>query len=152
MAHRAELVELSQSMQMYLKSVHRLQEKKGAARVTDIAKDLQVNKASVTSALRNLGGRGLINYAPYDVITLTGAGLAVAEEIEGRYEALRDFFVSVLGIDEESADRAACDMEHHLPKAVSERMVGFIEYYETCTKTRFRWDPEASQFCVDADD
>lgn len=136
-------------MQMYLKSVHRLQERKGAARVTDIAKDLKVNKASVTSALRNLSSRGLINYTPYDIITLTDDGLAVAEEVEVRYAALRDFFVSVLGIDDESADQAACDMEHHLPKAVSDRMVGFIEYYESCTTTRFRWDPNASQFCHD---
>jgi DtxR family Mn-dependent transcriptional regulator len=137
---------------MYIKSVFEIQNLKGAARVTDIAKRVGVNKASVTSALQNLAKRGLLNYAPYDVITLTEAGVEVARGIERRYQALKAFFTDVLGIDEVTADREACDLEHHLSPAVHERLVSFIEYYEACATTKFRWRSDAGGFCVDPDD
>lgn len=136
---------------MYLKSVYEIQRKKGAARVTDIANRVGVNKASVTSALRNLAKRKLLHYAPYDVITLTDEGTRVAEGIERKYEALKTFFTDVLGVDEELADKEACDLEHHLSPAIHERLVGFIEYYESCATTRFRWSEDAGGFCVDPD-
>lgn len=136
---------------MYLKSVYEIQRKKGAARVTDIANRVGVNKASVTSALRNLAKRKLLHYAPYDVITLTDEGTRVAEGIERKYEALKTFFTEVLGVDEELADKEACDLEHHLSPAIHERLVGFIEYYESCPTTRFRWSEDAGGFCVDPD-
>lgn len=136
---------------MYLKSVYEIQRQKGAARVTDIANRVGVNKASVTSALRNLAKRELLNYAPYDVITLTDRGTDVAEGIERRYEALKTFFTEVLGIEDELADREACDLEHHLSPEVHERLLGFIEYYENCSTTRFRWRADAGGFCTDPD-
>jgi DtxR family Mn-dependent transcriptional regulator len=147
----ATVSQLSASMQMYLKSVYEIQRKKGAARVTDIANRVGVNKASVTSALRNLAKRKLLHYAPYDVITLTDEGTRVAEGIERKYEALKTFFTDVLGVDEELADKEACDLEHHLSPAIHERLVGFIEYYESCATTRFRWSEDAGGFCVDPD-
>lgn len=144
--------EISASMQMYIKSVYEIQRKKGAARVTDIARRVGVNKASVTSALRNLAKRGLLNYAPYDVVTLTDSGTRVAEGIQRRYQALKTFFTDVLGIDKDTADREACDLEHHLSPAIHERLVGFIEYYESCATTKFRWRSDAEGFCVDPDE
>jgi DtxR family Mn-dependent transcriptional regulator len=143
------LSELSETMQMYIKTVHDIQGVKGAARVTDIASALDVRKASVTSALRSLSERGLVNYAPYDVVTLTTTGLGIAEELDRRYQALHDFFVTVLGIDPETADKDACSLEHHVSETLHQRLVGFIEYYQTCTDVKFRWDPRLGEFCTD---
>lgn len=145
------LTELSEQMQMYIKTVHEIQQIKGAARVTDIAAALDVKKASVTSALRSLSARDLVNYAPYDVVTLTDSGRALAEELGRRYAALHDFFVSVLGIDPETADRDACSLEHHVSDALHERLAGFIEYYQSCADIKFRWDPKTGGFCTDND-
>jgi DtxR family Mn-dependent transcriptional regulator len=143
------LGELSETMQMYIKTVHDIEGSKGAARVTDIATALEVKKASVTSALRNLSTRGLVNYTPYDVITLTDSGRRIAEELDRRYQALHDFFVTVLGIDPETADKDACSLEHHVSETLHQRLVGFIEYYQTCTDVKFRWDPRLGEFCTD---
>jgi len=152
MASVDALTELSETMQMYLKTVHDFQVQKGAARVTDIARALDVKKASVTSALRTLAGRGFVNYAPYDVVTLTGDGTAIAEELDRRYSVLHDFFVNVLGIDPETADADACSLEHHLSETLYERLIGFIEYYQTCANVKFRWEPEIGGFCADPDE
>lgn len=54
---------------------------KQAARGKDIAKRLKVNSSSVTGALRSLSEKGYINYAPYDLITLTENGQTIAREI-----------------------------------------------------------------------
>lgn len=151
--HRTiELSGLSETMQMYLKTVHDIQVRKGAARVTDIAGALDVRKASVTSALRALSTRGFVNYAPYDVVTLTDAGLEIAEELDRRYTVLHNFFVDVLGIDPETADNDACNLEHHLSDTLYERLIGFIEYYESCADVKFRWEPKIGGFCPDPDE
>ncbi len=136
-------------MQMYVKTIHAIQQRKGAARVTDIADELGVQKGSVTAALRSLSGRGLVNYAPYDVITLTESGTRLGEQLRRRYEVLRDFLESVLGLTPEAADREACDLEHHISEDLRSRLIGFIEYYQTCATARFRWDPALGGFCVD---
>lgn len=146
------LGDLSATMQMYLKSIHSIQRRKGAARVTDIADAVGVRKGSVTAALRSLAARGLVNYAPYDVVTLTDAGADVARELAERYVALRGFFVDVLGLDEAIAEDEACNLEHHISEGLRERLLGFIEYYESCACSKFRWNPELGGFCVDPDD
>lgn len=146
------LGDLSSTMQMYIKIIQEIQGRKGAARVTDIANAMGVQKGSVTAALRNLSARGLVNYAPYDVITLTDTGAAVGDQLHRRYEVLRDFLDSVLGLTPEAADREACDLEHHISDELRERLIGFIEYYQGCATPRFRWDPGLGGFCVDPDD
>ncbi|MFP4114899.1 MAG: metal-dependent transcriptional regulator [Spirochaetota bacterium] len=152
MSQGASLETLSETMQMYVKAIHEIQEKKGAARVTDIADRLGVKKGSVSVALRTLAAKELVNYAPYDVITLTDVGREVAEDLDRRYNVLCDFFVSVLGIDPTAADIEACDLEHHISKSLYERLIGFIQYYQSCTPTRFRWNPEIGGFCTDPDE
>ncbi len=127
---------LTESQQMYLKAAYLVQQDKGAARVTDIARHLGVLKASVTSALRPLVQRGLVRHARYDLITLTERGKEQAAAILERYEALRAFIVSVLGVDEETARRDACLMEHRVSDAVHARLLDFVDCYESCPRRR----------------
>jgi DtxR family Mn-dependent transcriptional regulator len=152
MSSTTDLTSLSESMQMYVKAVHEIQMQKGAARVTDIARQIGVQKGSVSVALKSLSTRGLVNYAPYDVVTLTDAGREIAEDLDRRYGVLRDFFTSVLGIDPGAAHSEACDLEHHISESLHDRLIGFIEYYQNCTSSKFRWNPELGGFCPDPDD
>ena len=62
---------LSSNMEDYLEAIYHISSKKQAARAKDISDRLKVNKSSVTGALRSLSEKGLVNYAPYDLITLT---------------------------------------------------------------------------------
>ena len=59
-----------------------------------------MNKSSVIGALRSLSEKGLVNYAPYDLITLTAEGEQVAKEVVRRHETLKDFFMKILLLDE----------------------------------------------------
>jgi DtxR family Mn-dependent transcriptional regulator len=86
-----------------------------------------------------LAEKGLINYAPYEVITLTAKGRRKAEDVVRRHEALRDFFTGVLGIDASDADEAACAMEHSVPKNILERLIEFANFIEMCPRGGDKW-------------
>ncbi len=60
---------LTASQEDYLEAIYTISQEKMAARAKDISTHLDVRASSVTGALRTLGGMGLINYAPYDLIT-----------------------------------------------------------------------------------
>ena len=130
---------LSASLEDYLEAIFHIVAQKQAARATDIARRLKVSASSVTGALRSLADRGLVNYRPYDIITLTGKGQGAAEEVVRRHEALREFFVKVLAVEAGEADEAACRMEHSVPRPILERLIQFAEFVEFCPRGGSRW-------------
>ena len=130
---------LSASQEDYLEAIFHIEAQKHAARAKDIADRLNVSRASVTGALRTLAGKELVNYTPYDLITLTPKGKTVAEDIVLRHTTLRDFFVKVLALNEESADEAACKIEHNISGVVMDRLTRFIEFLENCPRGGEEW-------------
>jgi len=57
--------QLSDSLEDYLEIILALEKQKKVARVKDIAEEMSVLRGSVTSALKNLSSKELINYEPY---------------------------------------------------------------------------------------
>lgn len=127
-----ETAMLSASLEDYLEAIYNIIREKQAVRAKDIAARLKVSNASVTGALRALAKRNLLNYAPYDVITLTPTGEEIARDVVRRHEILKDFFTKVLAVDPAEADIAACKLEHDIPPDILERLVQFIEFIEIC--------------------
>lgn len=119
---------LSESLEDYLEAIMHIEEEKKAARPKDIARHLSVSPPSVTAALQNLSARGLVNYQPYDLVTLTPRGRRLARDVIRRHEGLRRFLTDVLKIDDEKADRVACDMEHAVPPEVMDRLLAFVDF------------------------
>src|SRR4030042_187204 len=103
---------LSSSLEDYLEAIYHLVNENKVARSKDIASNLNVSRASVTGALKHLSVKGLINYDPYQFITMTERGERVAKLIVRRHEILKEFLVDILSIDPELADESACKMEH----------------------------------------
>jgi len=128
----SKTISLSASLEDYLEAIAHIVDEKKVARGKEIAKRLKVSRASVTEALRALSKKGLVNYAPYEVITLTEKGLLVAEDVIRRHEALKDFFVKVLAIDDNIAEESACRIEHAAPPEVIERLIQFVKFIEVC--------------------
>lgn len=142
---------LSSNMEDYLEAIFHISEKKQAARAKDIADRVQVNKSSVTGALRSLSDKGLINYAPYDIITLTARGKKMAVEIVRRHEALKDFFVKILLIDKREAEKAACKVEHEVSKNIVDRLISFVEFMEICPRGGKEWLKGFRRHCENGD-
>jgi len=121
-------MELTASQEDYLEAILRLIGQTGNARVRDIAERLSVAKSSVTFALRGLAKRDLVNYEPYELVTLTEQGQALAERIRRRHKALSGFFTDVLGVDEGIAEANACRIEHAVGDGVMRRLSCFVEF------------------------
>ena len=143
---------VSASLEDYLEAIYHTVEAKGAARAKDIVLRMGVHNSSVTQALRSLSEKKLVNYAPYDVITLTDTGERIALDVVKRHTTMSKFLNSVLGLDPETADEGACRMEHAISGEILDRMVKFVEYFETCPMNDVMWDDEAGFFCGKKDD
>ena len=119
---------LSASLEDYLEAIYHSRDEKNEARSKKIQNRLGVSGASVTEACQQLREKGLINYAPYEAITLTQIGEKHALEVVFRHETLKDFFIEVLKVDLATADEGACKMEHVVSTTIVERMIKYTRY------------------------
>lgn len=124
----AKRAKLSKSLEDYLEAVLFCVRRRRVARVRDLARRLGVNNSSVTAALKSLAERDLVNYDPYEVITLTDRGREAAEEIQHRHDVLRGLLTEVLGVDAAAADDYACRLEHAVDAALLERLDRFMAF------------------------
>ena len=143
----SELISLSASLEDYIEAIAHIVDEKKVARGKEIAKRLNVSRASVTEALRSLSKKGLINYEPYEVITLTEEGKEVAQDVIRRHEALKEFFIKVLAIDDTIAEESACRIEHAAPPEVIERLIRFVKFIEICPRGGAELIKEFSEYC-----
>ena len=130
---------ISDSMEDYLEAIFHIVDHQKVARPKDIGQAMGVTGPSVTKALRWLADHGLVNYAPFELITLTDKGDQAARDVVRRHEALRDFFVQVLAVDEKRADEAACRMEHCVSTDILERLIQYADFVQVCPRGGTRW-------------
>ncbi len=123
---------ITRSLEDYLKALLEVEERKGFARVKDVAEKLGVKAPSVVEALQRLDRLGLVRYSKHGSIILTGEGREKAFELKRRHRALTFFLQEVLGVEEEKASKQACAMEHFLEEDVLERLAAFLEFIRTC--------------------
>jgi len=148
MAHRTAL---SSNMEDYLEAIFHISAEKQAARAKDIADRLKVNKSSVTGALRSLSEKGYVNYAPYDIITLTDEGKIIAEDVVRRHETLKDFFIKILLLEEKEAEEASCKIEHAISDQILNRIINFVEFVEICPRGGQEWIKGFRRHCEKGD-
>jgi DtxR family Mn-dependent transcriptional regulator len=138
-------------MEDYLEAIYHISSEKQAARAKDIAERMQVNKSSVTGALRSLSEKGYVNYAPYDIITLTADGQTIAKDVVRRHETLKDFFVKILLLEEEEAEEASCKVEHAISDKILDRIINFVEFLEICPRGGREWLKGFRRHCENGD-
>lgn len=108
------LYDLSSSSQDYLEAILDLSEGNQGVRVTDIAKKLNISKASVSQAVNNLLDEDLVEREKYGPIYLTDKGYKLAERVRIKHNLLRYFFEEIIGASPEVAENDACLIEHSL--------------------------------------
>ena len=118
---------LSETLEMYLKTILILEGEYNPVRMNQIAKARGVSAASVTEAVQTLQEKGLILHKAYKGVRLSAEGRRLAETIKGRYDVLYRFLTDVLGLEEIAADRDACEIEHVVSAETLERLAAFLE-------------------------
>jgi DtxR family Mn-dependent transcriptional regulator len=126
-------------MEDYLEAIFDLDQDKKVVRVKDIAKRMKVKMPTVSSMLKTLNARGLVNYEKYEYVELTREGAKVGREMRRRHEVLREFLSEILNIKPKTADEEACMMEHALSSHTLNRLADFMEFIQICPRTGDSW-------------
>lgn len=122
-----ENYELTPALEDYLEAIFQISRKHKVARSMEIADFLKVKRSSVTTALRSLADKGLINYQARSFVTLTNEGLKIAQCVDKRHHILHDLFTRVLGLADSVANAAACRMEHGMTSDVCRKMTAMLK-------------------------
>lgn len=120
----------SSAVEDYLERISELIKTKGYARVVDIAAELKISQASVTTMVQRLDADGLVKYEKYRGMVLTSAGEEVAARIAHRHELLTNF-LTLLGLEKDVVDHDVEGMEHHVSPATFDALEKLNRYLET---------------------
>lgn len=105
-------MKIQESGENYLETILMLQKKNGSVRSIDVANELQYTKASISRAMSILKKAGYIIMEEGGNLILTEKGYDTANKIYERHELITEFLIASLGIDEETAAKDACRIEH----------------------------------------
>lgn len=115
---------LTSTVENYLKAILRLQEGgSGTATVGDIARELKVTPGTVTVMMRQLDGKGWIDYEPRRSVALNQAGIREARRVLRRHRLIESFLVEVMKLDWSQVHEEAEVLEH----AISDRLLDRID-------------------------
>ncbi|MDF1823707.1 MAG: metal-dependent transcriptional regulator [Verrucomicrobiales bacterium] len=106
----------------YLKTILHLEEEKGAAKVGDIATELQLTSGTVTTMMHALSEQGLIDYAPRKGLKLSEEGRLSALQVVRRHRLIELFLVEVMNLDWSEVHDEAEDLEHVISDRLLDRM------------------------------
>lgn len=133
-------IEVTSVQEDYLEAIFFLTEKGGIARSKDIAHQLNAHKSTVSNTLRVLQQRNLVHFEPYGLIKLSDEGFVVAQRVASSHRLLKNFLHEILLLDDITAEKNACRIEHVVDAEVIERLSVFIAQIHTC--------PDSSESCI----
>ncbi|MBQ4259718.1 MAG: metal-dependent transcriptional regulator [Lachnospiraceae bacterium] len=117
---------LKPSGEMYLESIYILCKTKSAVRSIDVAEYMNFSKPSVSRAMGILRNENFITMDKDGYISLTDAGLELAQKIYERHTVLSQVLM-MLGVDEETASEDACKIEHVISDKSFESLKNYIK-------------------------
>jgi len=121
----------------YLRGIHEILERKGYARIRDIANEVGVSPPSAVEMMKKLAQKGMVVYEKYGGVTLTPQGREIARVISRRHEIFRKFLEIIL-VPEEVAMKDAHLLEHQLDPMTIKQFTRFVEFI-TSASDRPRW-------------
>ena len=104
---------MKESGENYLESIYVLSQRQKEVRATDICAYFGYSRPTVSVALKHFKEQGYVEVDENNHITLTDAGLAIAEKIYERHVVITRMLVH-RGVSEEVAAADACKIEHDL--------------------------------------
>lgn len=118
---------LSQSVEDYLKAIYKLQDENSVS-TSELATRLSVTSASVTNMVKRLSSIGMVTYASYKGVRLTGTGEKIALEIIRHHRLLETYLREIMGYDWHEMHTEAEHLEHHISEEFEERLDVMLGY------------------------
>ena len=121
---------ITHSAAHHLLAVKELIYTRGYARVTDVAKFLNITTGSASTNLKNLKGKGLIEEDDNKFLKLSDAGAGLAQAVLDRKAVFYEFLVDILRVEPEQAEIDACKTEHLISGETASKLKKFMNQYK----------------------
>jgi len=125
-------VQISSSVEDYLKNIYKLQEKANVAKTKDLAQKMQVSLGTITNTVKMLEKRGLAEHVPYKGVKLTDQGNRIALDVIRRHRLVERLLTDILNMDWSKVHEVACRFEHDLTEDVIKPLRRALGYPKTC--------------------
>lgn len=124
--------DLSQASQDYLKTIYHLTAKGGRATTNQLAEELAVKPASVTSMVQKMAKSQppLVIYRKYQGVELTAVGERAALEMIRHHRLIESFLYEKLGYEWDEVHEEADRLEHVISKAMAARLAAALGHPE----------------------
>src|ERR1700753_941609 len=112
----------------HLKSIYHLSLNSTSVSTNQLAALLSTKASSVTDMLKKLSDKGLINYTPYQGVSLTADGEKIAVNIIRKHRLWEFFLVEKLNFKWDEVHEMAEEMEHISSNELIDRLDKFMGY------------------------
>lgn len=133
----------------YLRGLYEIIQRKGYARIKDIARELGVQPPSAVEMMKKLDQIGLVAYEKYGGVILTSQGEEIARAVSKRHETFKKFLEIIL-VPKDIALKDAHMLEHRLDPKTILQFTRFVEFVTAAPKRpRFvrRWMDHFKEYC-----
>ncbi len=120
---------LTSGLEDYLEAIYVAHLNNKPLKGAQLARELNVSRASVSEALARLVSKKLINYNSYEAISITKTGITEAQKVYNKHHILELFFEKVLEINKKEASENACKIEHIISENIINKISNFTEIY-----------------------
>lgn len=121
-------MKIQESAENYLEAIHVLTLQNGQVRSIDVAHYTGFSKPSISRAVGLLRDNGYVSIDQNGLLSLTDAGLKIAETIYERHTVLTDLLIK-LGVSPETASEDACRIEHVISAETFEKLKEHVRKY-----------------------
>jgi len=118
---------VKQSREDYLRAIYNFWEQQGRfIRSLDIARYLNVSKASVSQMLRKLAQQKYIKIQPYSKILFTVKGFKEARKLTHKHRLMEVFLKDILHVSKKHIHQEAHKLEHCISDEVVKKLANFL--------------------------
>jgi DtxR family Mn-dependent transcriptional regulator len=117
------------TIEEYVELIYILEQEHGHAHTGTIAAEMDIKAPSVTEMLQKLEKEGLVEYQGYMGATLTEKGKKTALALMEKHRIIQEF-LELIGIDTTTAERDACQIEHHVSTGSVRRLEKFVAFLQ----------------------
>lgn len=125
-------IEVSHEAEEYLEAIYRFQKRRGVAKTTELANDLNVVPGSVTNSIQYLKKHGLVKHEPYRGVRLTLKGEKMALKVIRRHRLAERLLTDILDAEWSNVHENACKLEHVLTEEVTRLLEKKLGYPKFC--------------------
>ena len=121
---------VSHSAAHHLMATDDLIQRLGYARVSDVARQLNITRGSVSISLQPLKKAGLIIQDENRHLRLSERGQALVDAIKVKRQIVWRLFRELLGVTPNQAEIDACKLEHLVSNETARRLISFLRFFD----------------------